>query len=106
MKEFPEILDIKNKSNFTKILYDRTLCYLRRDIYEHIISHDENSYFDVKKFDQSHHRSMETTSRLISTIMEELTKLGWKCKLSFQGTGLFIYSTENPPPSCWDDGWD
>jgi len=34
---------------------------------------------------------------------EELEELGWKCKKSFGQTALFIYSTENPPPSCWDD---
>ena len=37
-------------------------------------------------------------------VKSELVKLGWKCKTSFGGTGLFIYSTEEPPPSCWEEG--
>ena len=40
---------------------------------------------------------------MTSKIIEELQELGWKCKTSFGGTGLFIYSTENPPPNCYDD---
>ena len=38
-------------------------------------------------------------------IIKELEELGWKCKLSYGQTALFIYSTENPPPSCWDDSF-
>jgi hypothetical protein len=31
----------------------------------------------------------------------ELTQLGWKCKLSYGDTALFIYTSENPPAGCW-----
>ena len=106
MKIFPSILNIKNKENFETIRYNRTLCYLRRDIYDHIISHEENNYFAIGKFDRNHHKDMKITLKIIKTIMAELTTLGWSCKLSFGNTGLFVYSTENPPPSCFDDGWD
>jgi len=36
-----------------------------------------------------------------SIVADLVDNLGWKCKLSFSDTGLFVYSTENPPPSCW-----
>ena len=39
---------------------------------------------------------------MINTTVKELKELGWNCKLSFGGTGLFIYSTENQPRGCWD----
>lgn len=106
MKIFSSILNIKNKENFENIRYNRTLCYLRRDIYEHIISHDENSYFDIGKFDKNHYNDMKISLKMTDTIIKELTNLGWKCKISFGQTALFIYSTEKPPVNCWDDGWD
>jgi hypothetical protein len=43
--------------------------------------------------------------KLSKTIITELVNIGWNCKLSFGNTGLFIYSTDKPPPSCWDDGF-
>ena len=108
MKKLPKILDVKNKDMFSEIYYNRVLCYLRKDLYEHIISNDENSFFDIEKFVRLYYNnqkySIELTDKFTINIKGELEKLGWKCKLSFGGTGLFIYSTDNPPPSCWDDG--
>ena len=102
MKEFPDILNVKEKEKFPTIYYNRVLCYLRRDIYEHVISHDENSYFDLDKFSRTYYKDSKI-SELSESIIPELEKLGWKCKLSFGGTALFIYSTDKAPASCWDD---
>lgn len=108
MKEFSNILNVKNKSSFPAIFYNRVLCYFRQEIYEHIISNDENNYFDLEKCGRKHFKDhkdrVELVDRLSVTIIEELVNLGWKCKLSFGGTALFIYSTENTPSGCWDDG--
>lgn len=101
MKEFPSILDVKYKDNFPDAYYNRVLFYLRRDIYEHIISEDENNYFDLEKFQIKYKLSTENRDKMGQQIIKELEKLGWKCKLSFGDTGLFIYSSENPPKSCW-----
>ena len=108
MKEFPVILSVQNKDQFPSIHYNRVVCYLRKAIYEHVIGHDENSYFDLEKFSrlyfETNEKREELTKKLSDGIIPELEKLGWKCKTSFGGTALFIYSTEEPPPSCWDDG--
>lgn len=107
MKEFPSILNIKFKHRFPELHYNRVLCYLRKAIYEHVIREDENSYFDLEKFCLQYFKREETESmieKLAKTVISELENLGWKCKLSFGETGLFIYSTDKPPPSCWDDG--
>jgi hypothetical protein len=106
MKEFPSILRVRNIEKFSDIYYSRVLCYLRKVIYEHVISHDENSYFDIQKFCCEYYKkeTSNITSRLAESIIPELELLGWKCKLSFGGTALFIFSTETSPPSCWDDG--
>lgn len=105
MKEFPQRLYVENKSEFDTILYDRELCYLRRDIFEHMIKEDENNYFDLEKFSREKLKNnQKIIKQMCDTIMGELEKLGWKCKTSFNGTGLFIYSTDEPPPSCYPDG--
>ena len=108
MKEFPNILNVKHKESFPELHYNRVLCYLRKAVYEHVIIHDENSYFDLEKFGSLHFKEQknreELVTRLSSVIQKELEKLGWKCKCSFGGTALFIYSSEKTPVSCWDDG--
>jgi hypothetical protein len=108
MKEFPNILNVKNKDSFPEIHYNRVMCYLRKSIYEHVINHDENSYFDLDQVGRLHLSDQKNREELIASlctaIRSELKKLGWKCKCSFGGTALFIFSSENPPSSCWDDG--
>jgi hypothetical protein len=100
MKEFPKKINVKHINSFSSYLYDRELCYLRRDIYEHMIEHDENNYFNLDKLLSN--RKLNS-KKMITTIIEELEVLGWKCKTSFGGTGLFIYSTDNPPLLCYED---
>lgn len=101
MHEFPSKIKPENKDNFQKIFYDRVKCYLRRDIFEHILSHDENDYFSLDDFNRQRVDDMELVKKMTGELMDELKKIGWNCKLSFGDTGLFIYSTENHPPSCW-----
>ena len=38
---------------------------------------------------------------MISELIPELLNLGWNCKLGYGDTGLFIYSTINPPSNWW-----
>jgi hypothetical protein len=98
MKNFPECLNVKNKENFEKINYNRLKCYLRRDLFEHITSHTEDDYFSLDEFDKRVN-NMKITKALVKELIEELKSLGWNCKTSFGGTGLFIYSSETPPPN-------
>lgn len=101
MKEFPNILNVKNKNSFPSIHFNRVLCYLRRNIYEHIIKEDENNYFDLSLFFKQYGTNQNDSETMRDIIMKELSSLGWKTKLSFGDTGLFIYSTEEVPKSCW-----
>ena len=102
MKEFPEILHVNNKNKFEDIYNNRMISYLRQKIYEHIIREDENNYFDLDNFRQTY--KIKNIEKMTSVVIHELHSLGWKCKFSFGGTALFIYSSDNPPSSCWDDG--
>lgn len=101
MKEFPSRLIPANKGDFEQYRYDRNLSYLRRDIFESIIRGDENSYFELDRFAKSRSLKKGEIEKMRVTIMEELRAKGWKCTLSYGDTGLFIYSTEESPPSCY-----
>jgi hypothetical protein len=102
MREFSSKLNVQNKERFAEIYYDRLKCYLRRDIYEHVLHKDENDYFSLDDFNRKYN-NIDLVKKAINEIIPELEALGWKCKSSFGGTALFIYSTETPPPSCWEE---
>jgi hypothetical protein len=104
MKEFPDCLHVENTGSFALYRYELTLCSLRGKIYEHILRDDENNYFDMEKFARIAEISSDETNSLLKTIMMELGNRGFKCRLCFGSTGLFIYSTPEPPASYYPDG--
>ena len=111
MKKFPDEIDIKNKhivmqpykTNFEEFNYLRVIHLLRKEIYDHLISRkDENDYFDIEIFcKRNNYSDKEKFSKILKTVLIEIIELGWKTQLSFGDTGLFIYSTEEKPSSCW-----
>lgn len=103
MYEFPIELNIKNKTklDFSSLNYERLLCLLRKEIYDLILGRkDENDYYDFDIF-ICKYNCKHAKDNLISKIIVELEEFGWKTQLSFGDTGLFIYSTEDKPSSCW-----
>jgi hypothetical protein len=102
MKKFPSTLGPNNKESFKQRYHDRLTCYLRKEIYEHILSHEEREYFSLDNF-IGQIGDREIVKKIIQEIMVELRSIGWNCKTSYGGTGLFIYSTENPPSNCFED---
>jgi hypothetical protein len=104
MKEFPSLMTPDRAHLFRDLVEQRLSCYLRRDIYEFVTSRaSENEYFDLDKFSVERGKNITLVREIAKKIILELQKLGWKCKTSFGCTGLFIYSTENPPPNCFED---
>ena len=110
MNKFPKEIDIRNKTlvmqpykNFEEFNYDRILLLLRKEIYDHLISRkEENDYFDLEIFCKRYNYSdKETFPKILKIVLIEICELGWKTQLSFGDTGLFIYSTEEKPSSCW-----
>ena len=106
MKSFPnhftpEVID-ESKEVKQDLLFRRTLSYLRKEIYEHVLTNEKNDYYDIeafmrRKFDR--YDKKETESYL-EVIRDELHALGWKTGTSYGDTALFIYSGEKPE-SCW-----
>ena len=101
MKEFPENIKSENKENFGLVNYDRILSLFRQEIYNHMLKGNENSLFDLDRFSRQNEEKIDTIQKMTQTIMEELTQKGWKTKLSYGDTALFIYTSENPPSGCW-----
>jgi hypothetical protein len=102
MKSFPNILQPCNKHKFKELFRERSKCYLRKELYEHILIHEEREYFSLDPF-INNIGDRHLVKEIVSELMDEIRTLGWKCKTSFGGTGLFIYSTENPPSNCFED---
>ncbi len=105
MKHLPKGLHVNNITNFRKDYIARAECYFRRDIYEHVLISDENNYFTLEDFRLKFKLTSSDMEILTTNIISELSTLGWKCKTSYNDTALFIYSTEDPPPLCYPDGF-
>jgi hypothetical protein len=105
MKEFPSRLHADNKDNFPAMNYDRVKAYLRRDLYDHIISREEKDYFELDRFNKNRLNDVEVLGKMVKEVCTELEELGWTTQLSYGGTGLFIYADE-PPANCFPDGFD
>ena len=95
---------VENKDNFKQIYADIIAKRLTKRVFEHMLSRDsENDYFEIDRFFDDIELSRDISIELVDTLMKELNNLGWGCKTSFGGTGLFIYSTPNHPSNCYDD---
>jgi len=102
MNIFPEKLNVKNKENFYVLNKERVKNVLRTSLYDHIISKKETEYFCLDEFNLKEVGDMRLTCEISKEIIKELENLGWNCKTSFGGTGLFIYS-DKKPVNCFPD---
>jgi len=103
MKEFPNHLRPKNKEKFSQYRFDRNLAYLRKEIFELMLMGDENNYYALDNFSSRYGVSRADVERMRDIVMQELSEKNWNVKFSFGGTALFVYSTSDPPPSCYED---
>jgi len=103
MKEFPIFLKPENKDDFLRHKYESHVSYMRKEIFELILGCNENNYFEIDTFGKRHGISKSFLDKMCKNITEELRNLGWNVTTSFGGTGLFIYSTPEPPKSCYKD---
>ncbi len=121
MKEFPDLLNQSNSSEFNELYYERVKCYLRRDLYEHVLKihsceYDPTkiqTYFSLNDFEKkwisasqrlsTEGSNAEVMNRMIKEVIPELNEKGWKCELYFGGTGLFIFPEGKNPPKNFID---
>lgn len=101
MDKFPEHLLPERKEEFTEIRKDILTNQMRKDIYDLMIKGNENDFFDLVVFRNRHQLTSSEVREIADILILELNERGWKTVLSYADTGLFIYSTENPPPGAW-----
>ena len=123
MKEFPAKFVPKNLANFQQYQYDRDTCYLREAIYEHFLkerpappegkkdSKEEKQIedqerktlrpyelpFDLESFERA--RSPPDLNKMVAEICKELETLGWKTKIGFKNSALWVYPPDQVPKS-------
>lgn len=106
MKQFPDKLCPKNKHLFNEYKFNRDLCKLRQRITEYLyLEYGTNNTgkkggFDLKSVtDEKGQYSYEHIDDvLIDTIIFELNILGWKTKLAYGRTTLFVYENDEDIP--------
>ena len=82
-----------NQEIFVKLNLQRLCKELRQNIYIFLISRkSEEDFFDITRHTKD--------SECLEIIYKELEIAGWKHRLSYGDTGLFIYR-ENVPKNCW-----
>lgn len=92
-----------NTDKFPVILAEHIKNLILSDIKLLLITRkDENSYLDLDKYYAQFKSNNGIVSKVVTEIQEYLQNvLQWKTALGFGNTGLFIYSTEELPKSCW-----
>ena len=95
------LLSVDRKQTFHRLYIEHVYDQLRNDIASTLLSRtDEAQFHNLGSFLKSK-LSVEEKNILIERICSILEDSGWKTRLSFGGTGLFIYTTNDPPPNCW-----
>lgn len=96
-ERLPNILHVSMRDKFKILNKSMIKSLIIKDLTHFILNRkSENDYFDFDKYNQ-----YECLEDIIKEIELELDDLGWNHKLSFGGSAIFIYTSENPPPSCW-----
>jgi hypothetical protein len=97
MNKFPDFINEKNRAKFADILEERILQKLREEILDVVLQDDCSNFYDISSFKYGSYKNIKD---LIKQVMKELEELGWKTKLSYGDTALFIY-TGLVPVNCW-----
>ena len=102
MKKFPSKLLPENISLFNSYNTTRITRYLRRRIYEWMISDDfATRCFDLQ-MSQGQLQMSQYPSHVIDNISKELNLLGWKTKIAFAYSSLYVYKEDDENPCKWD----
>jgi hypothetical protein len=103
MEKFPTDFVPSNLSEFKVFNKERQLYYLRRHIYESMLSVDfsipDKCFVDLQKIDigQVGEIYYKIDPEIIMTVQKELEALGWCTSTAYGGTILFIYTADRIP---------
>jgi hypothetical protein len=88
MKEFPEKLKPKYRHLFDELAFTQQLEEWRKKVFSYIINHE------TRGLTLTNDNYQKIDNKILNVIIEELSQLGWKTKLAFNGTVLFIFEQE------------
>lgn len=89
MKEFPEALRPKYRHLFDEMAFTQQLENWRKKVFSYIINHETRG---LTLTNDENYQKID--NRILNVITDELKQLGWKTKLAFNGTVLFIFDQE------------
>lgn len=100
MHSFPSHLHVDFRRQFPSFLYEHHLSKFRELVYCYIISNNVEDYIQLPKFQEEYNVSQTNMNRVVKTVVDELSELGWQCALAYGNTGFFVYSDTDEPPSA------
>lgn len=104
MDKFPEYLVPEESKNFEEYYDKKLLSFIRQEIETIILLENENDYFDLVNFKEKHSiKDIKKVVSLCKVIQEELSKLGWKSKMIYADTALYIYNYKKPCVLNWTE---
>jgi len=93
MKKFPSKLSPSNIELFQDYYVYRQTCYLRKEIYEWMLSpsffKDGERCFDLQMKGYG--------DDIINVLCQELNDMGWKTRLAFNNSSLYVYREGEDP---------
>lgn len=95
MKKFPKHLTPDFLSKFSSFNNKRQSYYLRKFIYEWMLT----PAFETRCFDLQ--ILPKYSQEILDDVCKELNTLGWKTKLAFANSALYVYK-EDENPCRWD----
>lgn len=95
-----QLLPPERSDEFSALLETHYTSLFREVVYIHVLKRVETDFIDLTKFCVRHDLKMDQVTRICSVVVSELQALGWKTRLSYGDTGLFIFKDE-VPNNCW-----
>ena len=96
-----EMFNVKNKNEFSTMLFTLNLDKLKTSVFEFLLRRkSEEEFYDLESF-TNHNGCGGGMKTMIEVVSHDLKELGWNLQIAFGGTGLYIYSTPEPPSTCW-----
>lgn len=104
MNFFPEKLHVSNKDNLNELYKEYIQTKLRKSLFEFITKGNESDFFDIDMFISRNEidKNLVSVEDVFKPVLDELKQLGWNHSYSRGNSILFIHSSAEPPPNCFD----
>lgn len=85
-----------DSEKISELRYEKKIKQFRDDIFTFLVNRkNEDDYFNLDPYLNDPKYEL-----MLHEILTDIQRIGWKTKLSFNDTGLFIFKNE-VPKTCW-----